>query len=137
MSAERAELQRFVRGQIAAADLPHREHVRLAFQMLQQHDFPETVLHFSHALQAMAQKAGRPERFNQTMTIAFLGLVAQRMERAAGEDFAAFAAANPDLFDKALLARWYRPGQLGSALARRAFLLPDPPTRNLGDAPSS
>ena len=137
MSAERAELQRFVRGQIAAADLPHREHVRLAFQMLQQHDFPETVLHFSHALQAMAQGAGRPERFNQTVTIAFLGLIAQRMERAAGEDFAAFAAANPDLFDKALLARWYRPGQLGSALARRAFLLPDPATPNLGDAPSS
>ena len=136
MSAERAELRRFVRGQIAAADLPHREHVRLAFQMLQQHDFPETVLHFSHALRAMAQEAGRPERFNQTVTIAFLGLIAQRMERAAGEDFTAFAAANPDLFDKALLARWYRPGQLGSALARRAFLLPDPVTPNLGDAPS-
>ncbi len=137
MSADRAELQRFVRGQIAAANLPHREHVRLAFQMLQHHDFPETVLHFSHALQAMAQEAGRPERFNQTVTIAFLGLIAQRMERAAGEDFAAFAAANADLFDKALLARWYRPGQLGSALARRAFLLPDRATPNLGDAPSS
>jgi hypothetical protein len=137
MSAERAELQRFVRGQIAAADLPHREHVRLAFQMLQHHDFPETVLHFSHALQAMARQAGRPERFNQTVTIAFLGLIAQRMERAAGEEFAAFAAANADLFDKALLARWYRPGQLGSALARRVFLPPDPATPNLGDAPSS
>jgi hypothetical protein len=126
MSAELPELQRFVRGQIAAADFPHREHVRMAFQMLQHHDFAETVLHFSHALRAMAQQAGRPQSFNQTITIAFLALIAQRMERAAGAGFAAFAAANPDLFDKALLARWYRPEQLSSALARRSFLLPDP-----------
>jgi hypothetical protein len=126
MSAELDEVQRFVRGEIAAADLPHREHVRLAFQMLQHHDFAETVLHFSHALRAMAHQAGRPQTFNQTITIAFLALIAQRMERAAGADFAAFAAGNPDLFDKALLTRWYRPEQLTSTLARRSFLLPDP-----------
>jgi hypothetical protein len=106
--------------------------------MLQHHDFPETVLHFSHALQAMAQQAGRAERFNQTITIALLALIAQCMERALGADFATFAAANPHLFDKALLARWYRPEQLSSALARRTFLLPDPAGRTLGDTrPSS
>lgn len=126
MSAELPELQRFVRGQIGAADFPHREHVRMAFHMLQHHDFAETVLHFSHALRAMAQQAGRPQSFNQTVTIAFLALIAQRMERAAGSDYAAFAAGNPDLFDKTLLARWYRPEQLTSALARRSFVLPDP-----------
>jgi hypothetical protein len=126
MSAEAAQLDRFVRGQIAAADFSHRDHVRMAHQMLQRHDFAETVLHFSHALRAMTQQAGRPESFNQTITIAFLALIAQRMERAAGADFAAFAAANADLFEKALLARWYRPEQLTSALARRSFLLPDP-----------
>jgi hypothetical protein len=56
MSAEGQELRRFVRGQIAAADFGHREHVRMAFQMLLRHDFAETVLHFSHALRAMAQR---------------------------------------------------------------------------------
>jgi hypothetical protein len=126
MSAEGQELRRFVRGQIAAADFGHGEHVRMAFQMLLRHDFAETVLHFSHALRAMAQRAGRPQNFNQTLTIALLALIAQRMERATGADFAAFAAANPDLFEKALLARWYRPEQLSSAFARRSFLLPDP-----------
>ncbi len=126
MSAEGQELQRFVRGQIAAADFGHREHVRMAFQMLLHHDFAETVLHFSHALRAMAQQAGRPQNFNQTLTIASLALIAQRMQRATGADFAAFAGANPDLFEKALLARWYRPEQLSSAFARRSFLLPDP-----------
>ena len=118
------ELERFVRGEIDAAAFPHREHVRMAFQMLQRHDFPETVLHFSQALQAMAARAGRPERFNQTVTIAFLALIAQRMEREGALDFAALLRAHPELLDKRALSRWYRPQRLASEAARRAFLLP-------------
>jgi hypothetical protein len=119
-------LQRFVRGEICAADFPHREHVRMAFEMLRRHDFAESVLHFSHAVRAMAARAGKPQGFNQTVTIAFLAVIAQRLATAAGADFAAFAAANPDLFERALLHRWYRPEQLASPLARGSFLLPDP-----------
>jgi hypothetical protein len=91
-------LQRFVRGEIAAADFPHREHVRMAFEMLRRHDFAESVLHFSHTLRGMAERAGRPQAFNQTITVAFLALIAQRMEGATGVDFGAFAELNPDLF---------------------------------------
>ena len=40
--------------------------------------------------------------------------------------FAAFARANPELFAKDLLRRWYRPEQLATPLARRTFVLPDP-----------
>ena len=83
-------------------------------------------MHFSNALRRMVHQAGRPEAFNLTVTIAFLALIAQRLEDAPCADFAAFAAANPQLFDKGLLGRWYRPGQLASARARRTFILPDP-----------
>ena len=124
MSAE--ELERFLRGQVAAADFPHREHVRMAFEMLRRHEFTETALHYSKALRAMAGKAGNPQAFNQTVTIAFLALIAQRLDAAPGAEFAAFEQANPDLFEKRVLARWYRSEQLASPLARRAFLLPDP-----------
>ena len=127
MSAEAITLQRFVRGEIRAADFPHREHVRMAFEMLRQHDFAESVLHYSRTLRAMASRAGKPQAFNQTITVAFLAVIAQRMAAAPpGADFAHFAADNPDLFDRALLARWYRPEQLASPLASRAFVLPDP-----------
>lgn len=126
MSAERITLQRFVRGEICAADFPHREHVRMAFEMLRQHDFAESVLHYSRTLRAMAARAGKPQAFNQTITVAFLAVIAQRMEASAGVEFAEFAARNTDLFERSLLARWYRPEQLASPLASRSFLLPDP-----------
>src|SRR6266403_6195693 len=78
------ELERFVRGEIDAAAFPHREHVRMAFEMLRRHDFAETVWHFSRNLRAMAAKAGKPQAFNQTVTIAFLSLVAERFHESGG-----------------------------------------------------
>lgn len=126
MATDCPELLRFVHGEIPAAGFPHREHVRMAFEMLRRHDFPETVLHYSRALRRMAEKAGKPQAFHQTVTIAFLSLIAERMEAASTDDFAAFVRANPDLIEKAVLSRWYRPERLASAAARRTFLLPDP-----------
>jgi hypothetical protein len=126
VSAKAVTLQRFMRGEISAADFPHREHVRMAFEMLRRHDFAESVLHYSHTLRAMAARAGKPQAFNQTITVAFLAVIAERMEAAAGADFAGFAARNADLFERTLLQRWYRAEQLAAPLARRSFVLPEP-----------
>jgi hypothetical protein len=41
MAAEAPELERFVRGEVDPAAFPHREHVRMAFEMLRRHDFAE------------------------------------------------------------------------------------------------
>jgi hypothetical protein len=125
VSAE--ELACFLRGELEPAGFTHREHVRMARELLTRHDFTEAALHSSAALRLMTARAGRPEAFNQTVTIAFLALIAQRMEESPACDFAAFAQANPDLLERTLLSRWYRPERLASALARRTFLLPDPP----------
>ncbi len=125
MAADCPELGRFLRGEIPAADFPHREHVRMAFEMLKRHDFAETLLHYSRALRAMTAQAGRPQAFHQTVTVAFLSLIAERMEAAGAADFAAFAHENPDLIEKSALACWYSPERLASAAARRTFLLPD------------
>ena len=120
------DLERFVRGEIAAANFPHREHVRMAFEMLRRLDFPETALHYSRALRTMAQRAGKPQAFHQTVTIAFLSLIAERLESGQWDDFAAFTRDNADLLDKGTVARWYRPERLASERARRTFLLPEP-----------
>jgi len=125
MDAERAELERFLRGEFDATRFRHREHVRMAFATLRRYDFAESVLRFSRALRSMAARAGKPEVFHQTVTIAFLALIAERMESDGHVDFDAFARANPDLIDKGALARWYRPERLASDSARRTFLLPD------------
>jgi hypothetical protein len=125
MSAE-ADVERFVRGEVDAANFPHREHVRMAFELLRRHDFAESAWLYSRALRLMTAKAGRPEAFNQTTTIAFLSLIAERLERGGGPDFAAFARAHPEMLDKRVLSRWYRPDQLATGIARRTFVLPEP-----------
>jgi len=117
-----AELSRFAEGECDPANFPHREHVRMGFEMLRRHSFPETVLHFSHALRKMAIRGGRPDAYHETITIAFLSLIAERMNSA--KDFESFSSLNPDLFNKRVLERWYRPERLASDRARRTFLLP-------------
>lgn len=124
--APTAELERFVRGEVDAGNFPHREHVRMAFEMLRRHDFAEVAWLYSRAIRLMTAKIGKPQAFHQTTTIAFLSLVAERMERSRADDFAAFVRAHPELLDKTTLARWYRPEQLASDIARRIFVLPEP-----------
>jgi hypothetical protein len=125
MTADCPDLERFVRGETDPADFPHREHVRMAFEMLRRHDFAESVWLYSRALRALAAQAGKPHAFHQTMTIAFLSLIAERMESDGHTDFAAFERAHPQLLDRHALVRWYRPEQLASAIARRTFVLPE------------
>jgi hypothetical protein len=126
MHPECPELARFLRGEITAADFPHREHVRMAFEMLRRYDFAESVWLFSKALRMIAAKADKPQAFNQTVTIAFLSLIAERMEQGRACDFAVFARDNPEVFDKEVLARWYTHGQLAADITRRVFVLPAP-----------
>jgi|SRR5580658_4798593 hypothetical protein len=125
MHPECPDLARFVRGEIDAADFPHREHVRMAFEMLRRHDFAKTVWLFSRTLRAMAARAGKPQAFNQTVTIAFLSLIAERMEQTRPPDFVTFARDNAELFDKDVLARWYPRQQLAAEITRRIFVMPE------------
>jgi hypothetical protein len=120
------DLQRFVRGELEATQFPHREHVRMGFEMLRRHDFAETVFHFSSTLRAMAVRAGKPQAFHQTVTIAFLSLIAERMDSGDYADFDSFARANADLLGKSALSRWYPSERLATDAARRIFLLPEP-----------
>jgi len=120
------DLERFVRGEIDAAAFPHREHVRMAFEMLRRHNFAETAYHFSSTLQGMAGRAGKPQTFHQTITIAFLSVIAERLAFRDYPDFDSFSRVNSDLLDKSVLSRWYPTERLASDAARRTFLLPEP-----------
>lgn len=120
------ELGRFIRGEIDPARLPHRDHVRMGFELLRRHSFVESALHYSQGLRQMTARVGKPQAFHQTVTIAFLALIAERMESNPCPDFESFIAANADLCDKAILRRWYSSERLGSESARRTFLLPEP-----------
>jgi hypothetical protein len=121
-----ADLERFMRGEQDAAAFPHREHVRMAFEMLRRYDFAETVFLYSRTLRTMAGKAGKPQAFHQTLTIAFLSLIAERIDSGGYADFDSFARAHADLLDKSAVARCYSAERLATETARRTFILPQP-----------
>jgi hypothetical protein len=128
MAEPALDVARFERGDFDPSAFSHREHVRLGFEMLRRYSFPEAALRFSKALRSMTQRIGKPQIFHQTITIAFLSLIAEGLAAAEYADFESFAAAHPQLMDKSALARWYGPERLATEAARQTFVLPDPQT---------
>jgi len=122
------ELRALEEGKIDPTAFPHREHVRLGFEMLRRHSFAEAAARFARGLRAIAMKAGRPEVYNETITIAFLALIGERLALQPHKDWAQFISENRDLTDKNVLERWYGRAELTSATARATFMLPRPVT---------
>ena len=124
MSDTETDLATFLRGERDPRNFPHREHVRMGFEMLRRHSFLETALHYSQALRQMTARIGKPEAYHETITIAFLSVIVERMDDTC--DFESFARRNPALFERGVLTRWYRPEQLFGVRARHTFVLPEP-----------
>ena len=118
------ELTALETGALDPAKFPHPEHVRLAYEMLARYSFGDAITRFSRGLKLLAAKAGRPEVYHETMTVAFLALINERRARDGAQDWSHFKETNADLFDKRCLQRWYTAEQLASDLARRTFCLP-------------
>mgnify|MGYP001604324362 CR=1 FL=1 len=117
--------ERFEREEIAAEDFGHREHVRAAFELLKKYDFLEATARYAKTIKSMAAKAGAPEKFNVTITVAFMGLIAEKMTRIADyPDFDSFYTMNPDLTGNAL-SPWYSAERISCDLSRKVFLMPD------------
>ena len=119
-----ALLADFEAGRIDPARFLHREHVRVSYELLERHRFPEALLHLARGLRRLAAKAGRPEVYHETITAAFLALIAERRLSGDHRNWEDFAACNPDLFRKELLVEIYEPALLQSSVARQTFILP-------------
>jgi hypothetical protein len=110
---------------IANTDFHHADHIRLAWIYLREHSLLAAIDRFSTSLRRFAAHHGVPGLYHETITLAFLLLIHERMN---GESaFDDFRAANPDLFTwkPSVLDRYYRAETLASDQARRVFLLPD------------
>ena len=73
----------------------------------------------------MAGSVGAPEKFNATITVAFMSVIAERKSQVESADFDSFISANPDLLDGNALRGWYTKERLNSPAARHQFLMPD------------
>lgn len=116
--------QAFEAQTIGNATFRHAEHVHVAYDLLGKYDFIDAAATYAKGVRAMATKAGAPEKFNLTITYAFMSLIAERLATTGHHNFEEFASQNPDLMSKGVLDRWYATDRLYSDNARRMFLLP-------------
>ena len=56
-----ALLHDFLEGRLDPAQFHHREHVRIGYELLEQHPFSEALFYLSAGLRLLAAKAGHPE----------------------------------------------------------------------------
>ena len=106
----------------------HSDHVRAAFLYLTRFPALEALQRFSTALLRFATAQGKPDRYNETITWAFVLLIRERIARAArSQTWPQFAAANTDLlnWEENILKKYYRGETLYSELVRTTFLFPD------------
>ncbi len=105
----------------------HAAHVRAAYFCLQNADFPTAVQRMAAMLRAYIASLGKPERYHETKTVAYMALIQRAMiERGDDGSWSDFAHQNPGLLDPHLLFRYYTRIELDTPLARRAFVLPRP-----------
>jgi uncharacterized protein YdiU (UPF0061 family) len=120
-------VRRFEGGDLPADQFSHVEHVRVAWWYLHQHPFAEALAAFTTALRRFATAHGAAQKYHETMTVAYMMLIAERLDAARDLPWPAFAGRFPDLFAKqpSVLARYYRDETLKSDRARRVCVMPD------------
>ncbi|WP_372570968.1 hypothetical protein [Ruegeria jejuensis] len=116
--------QEMADGTLTPEGFTHRAHLGVAYEILSRHEVFEAMAIYAGGLRALTAAAGVPEKFNATVTFAFLSLIAERMAQASCDGAEAFLTQNPDLLRKGLLEGYFSPDALSSALARRVPLLP-------------
>jgi hypothetical protein len=115
----------FEMGNLLPAEFDHAAHLRAAFCLVHRRPFLEACIAMRDGVRDIARRAGRLELYHETITVAFMSIVAQRVANRPGLAWDDFIAAHPDLAERALLARWYARETLESAQARVQFVMPD------------
>ena len=118
-------LKAFLGGKIEGRNFHHADHVRVGFELLCRHTFPDALAAYSAALKGIAKRAGNPSAYHETITVAFLSLIAEHHAAGRYADCEAFIKDNPQLLDKSILERWYAPERLLSDIARKTFVMPN------------
>jgi hypothetical protein len=106
----------------------HADHVRLVWIYLGRLPLLAAAERFTAHLRHFAAAQGKADRYHETITLAYLLLIHDRIvTRGRGATWLEFAAMNGDLLaaHPSILSRYYSTHCLGSDAARRTFLWPD------------
>ena len=112
---------------LPAAEFTHRAHVRAGFLYLRRYDFPGACVAMKRAIQRFAVRLGKATLYHETMTIAYLALIAERLaDEPPTISFDAFIERYPELLSVEYFRRYYPAGELDAPEARATFVLPRP-----------
>ena len=103
----------------------HRQHVHLTWLAVRRFGTGAAIDVISEGIQFTARYAGVPQKYNATVSRAWVELVGHHAEHAVSADFGSFADQHPALLDKKLLTRFYRSSTLASDRARTGWVQPD------------
>ena len=117
----------FESAELSAAEFTHTAHVRVAWWYLRHHPFPEARRRFTAALQQFAAANGAHDKYHETITVAYLLIIAERLATDRDGAWGSFAERNPDLLERrpSILERYYSADVLRSEPAKREFVVPD------------
>lgn len=110
------------------AEFHHVDHIRVAWIYLQRLPFPQASRRMAESLRRFAASKGAHQKYHETITQAWMFLVADALDQDhhdAAQGFDAFAAAHPGLLDAHALDRFYSSQLLASPAARNEFVPPD------------
>ncbi len=124
---ERELCDRFLDTSLPADQFHHEQHVRVAWLFVCRHGMPAALGEFSEAIKRFAVAKGAHGLYHETITWAFLLIIAERQAREPQANWPAFASAHHDLltWQPSILDRYYSKALLSSDLAKRTFLMPD------------
>jgi hypothetical protein len=114
-------LSAFTSCELPLASFRHGDHLRLAWLLLHRKPFDEALTLVRDGIRRYAAYHGLPNLFHETVTIAWLRLLATHHE----PTFAAFIADNEHRLTPTLLHQFWTPEVLQSESARLHWVAPD------------
>ncbi len=120
-----AFLATFERGEFGGDAFPHTAHLRMAWLYVTRLGAEAAIDRAAGGIRNLAKANGKPNLYHDTLTRAWVYLVADAITRTPSAGFDEFLAHNPRLLDKRLLLEYYSPDLLSSALARATWIAPD------------
>ncbi|MCA9032571.1 MAG: hypothetical protein KDA66_17270 [Planctomycetaceae bacterium] len=119
----------FQSASISEEQWTHRAHVRVGYLFVSRYRFTEALTRMRDGIQALNQALGTPEAidrgYHETITRAFLHLIAAAKANWTGESSSEFCDAHPELMTKRVLLDYYSRDYMMSAEAKAEFVTPD------------
>ena len=119
-------VQAFEAAILPADQFPHAAHVQVAWWYLKHYPLGEALTRFTAALKHFAARHGATGLYHETITVAYVLLIAERRATSPHLSWPAFSAAYPELLARrpSLLDRYYDEATLKTSQAREHFVMP-------------